>query len=59
MFGILEAVAVLHSGFYSSYEGLLRDLNQSMEKEGYKIVKARSHRGKLGGAQVVGNEIVR
>lgn len=59
MFGILEAVAVPHSGIFNSYEELFKELNDRMEKEGYKIVKARSHRGKVGGADVPGNDIVR
>ena len=46
MFGILEAVAVPHAGVYESYEALIKDLNGRMEKEGYKVVKARSHRGR-------------
>ncbi|KAK5988466.1 hypothetical protein PT974_09949 [Cladobotryum mycophilum] len=59
MFGILEAVAVPHSGIFNSYEDLMKELNGRMEKEGYKIVKARSHRSRMGGADVPGNEIVR
>ncbi|RBA17363.1 hypothetical protein FPRO05_02087 [Fusarium proliferatum] len=59
MFGILETVQVPHSGIYNSYEELFKQLSDGMEKEGYKIVKARSHRGKVGGADVPGNDIVR
>ncbi|EEU40623.1 uncharacterized protein NECHADRAFT_90666 [Fusarium vanettenii 77-13-4] len=59
MFGILEAVSVPHSGIFNSYEDLFKELSDRMEKDGYKIVKARSHRGKVGGADVPGNDIVR
>lgn len=59
MFGILEAVAIPRAGIYSSYEELIDDLNERMEKEGYKIVKARSHRSRMGGADVPNNDIVR
>ncbi|EFY89351.1 hypothetical protein MAC_04537 [Metarhizium acridum CQMa 102] len=59
MFGILEAAAVPHSGIFNTYEDLMFDLNRRMESEGYKIVKARSHRNKIGGGDVAGNEIVR
>ncbi|RBR21391.1 uncharacterized protein FIESC28_04928 [Fusarium coffeatum] len=59
MFGILEAVTVPHSGIFNSYEELFKELSDRMEKEGYKIVKARSHRGKVGGADIPGNDIVR
>ncbi|KAM0487047.1 hypothetical protein ACHAPX_000315 [Trichoderma viride] len=59
MFGILEAVAVPHAGVFSTYEELIKDLNGRMEKEGYKIVKARSHRSRMGGADIPGNDIVR
>ncbi|KAL7793032.1 hypothetical protein V8C37DRAFT_110197 [Trichoderma ceciliae] len=59
MFGILEAVAVPHAGVFNTYEELIKDLNGRMEKEGYKIVKARSHRSRMGGADIPGNDIVR
>ncbi|KAJ6781287.1 hypothetical protein PWT90_05046 [Aphanocladium album] len=59
MFGILEAVAIPRAGIYSSYEDLIENLNERMEKEGYKIVKARSHRSRMGGADVPNNDIVR
>lgn len=59
MFGILEAVAVPHTAIYSSYEELMQNLNDRVSKEGYKIVKARSHRGRTGGAELPGNEMVR
>ncbi|RDA83925.1 hypothetical protein CP532_3652 [Ophiocordyceps camponoti-leonardi (nom. inval.)] len=49
MFGILEAVSVPHTGIYPSCDDLMRDLNSRAEKEGYKIVKARSDRSKPGG----------
>ncbi|KJZ80099.1 hypothetical protein HIM_00813 [Hirsutella minnesotensis 3608] len=48
MFGILEAVAVPHSGIYASCEELMNDLNSRAEKQGYKIVKSRSHRSRPG-----------
>ncbi|KAM4054349.1 FAR1 DNA-binding domain-containing protein [Hirsutella rhossiliensis] len=57
MFGILEAVAVPHSGIYASCEELMRDLNARAEKEGYKIVKARSHRSRPG-APIVRADLV-
>jgi hypothetical protein len=44
---------------FLTLEDLMRDLSQRMEKGGYKVVKARSHRGRLGGADTPGNDIVR
>ncbi|KAG6040891.1 hypothetical protein E4U41_006739 [Claviceps citrina] len=58
MFGILETAAVPSSGVYNTYEDLILDLNKKMERQGFKIVKARSHRRKPGG-DAPGNEIVR
>ncbi|PNY29123.1 Ribosome assembly protein 4 [Tolypocladium capitatum] len=49
MFGVLEAVTVPKAAIYASCEDLMRDLNNRTEKQGYKIVKARSHRSKPGG----------
>lgn len=59
MFGILEAISVPHNGIFPTYEELMRELNERMEKDGYKIVKSRSHRSRQGGAEVPGNDIVR
>jgi hypothetical protein len=59
MFAILEAAAVPYGGIFNTYEDLMLDLNKRMERKGYKIVKARSHRNKIGGGDVAGNEIVR
>ncbi|KAF1729742.1 hypothetical protein CRV24_010281 [Beauveria bassiana] len=59
MFGILESVATPRAGVYSSYEDLIENLNERMEKEGYKIVKSRSHRAYVGGADVPNNGIIR
>ena len=60
MFGVLSTVAVPPpAGFFSSLDDLLAELHQRMEKDGYKIVKSRSHRGRIGGADLPGNEIVR
>jgi hypothetical protein len=59
MFGILEAVSIPPVGVYQSYEDLFSDLSTRMRNNGYKIVKARSHRGKIGGGDAPGNEIVR
>lgn len=58
MFGILEAAAVPHSGVFDTYQALILDLNKHMGRQGFKIVKARSHRRKPGG-DAPGNEIVR
>ncbi|KAK2592400.1 hypothetical protein QQS21_009919 [Conoideocrella luteorostrata] len=58
MFGILSAAAIPQSNTFNSFEDLMLDLNKRMGKEGYKIVKIRSHRSKPGG-NVPGNEIVR
>ena len=44
---------------YKTYEELFGDLSTRMQSEGYKVVKARSHRGKIGGSDVPGNEMVR
>ena len=59
MFGILEAVTVPHTGIYGTYEELITELNNRVSKDGYKIVKSRSHRGRVGGAGVPNNEMVR
>ncbi|KAG5917776.1 hypothetical protein E4U42_007115 [Claviceps africana] len=58
MFGILTAAAVPHSGIFNTYEDLILHLNKYMERQGFKIVKTRSHRRKPGG-DAPGNEIVR
>ncbi|CAH0050594.1 unnamed protein product [Clonostachys solani] len=47
MFGILEAVAAPQEGIYATYDDLIKDLNNRVTKEGYKIVKSRSHKGRL------------
>jgi hypothetical protein len=59
MFGILEAVAVPETGVWSTYEELIADLNDRMSKDGYKVVKSRSHRSRIGGAAVPGNMMIR
>jgi hypothetical protein len=60
MFGVLSSIAVPQTGgVYKTYDDLMRELNNRMEKEGYKVVKSRSHRSRHGGADVPGNEIVR
>lgn len=62
MFGMLTPSAQTAPGptyVYKSYEELFGDLNARMQSEGFKIVKARSHRGKIGGSDVPGNEMVR
>ena len=59
MFGILEAAAVSQPDVFNTYEDLFANLNERMRKQGYKIVKSRSQRSRLGGAGVPGNEIVR
>lgn len=59
MFGILGAAAVSHAGTFLTLEELMRELHQRMEKDGYKIVKSRSHRGRIGGPDSSENEIVR
>ncbi|TQW00900.1 WD domain-containing protein [Cordyceps javanica] len=59
MFGILEAIAIPRAGVYHSYRDLIENLNERMEKEGYRIVKARSHRSRMGGADVPNNDIIR
>lgn len=59
MFGILEAVAVPHHGIYNSFEELMSALSERVTKEGYKVVKSRSHRVRAGGADGGANEINR
>lgn len=59
MFGILESVSMPGNGIFGSYEELFADLRSRMDKEGFKVVKSRSHRAHLGGAEVPGNDIVR
>ncbi|PKS06316.1 hypothetical protein jhhlp_007064 [Lomentospora prolificans] len=44
---------------YKTYDDLFADLSVRMQSDGYKVVKARSHRGKIGGADVPNNEMVR
>ena len=62
MFGMLTPSASSAPGpayVYKTYEELFSDLSARMQSEGYKVVKARSHRGKIGGSDVPGNEMVR
>lgn len=59
MFSILEAAAVPQPEIFSSYEDLFAKLDKTTRKQGYKIVKARSQRSRLGGADVPDNQIVR
>ncbi len=62
MFGMLTPSAQAVPGpayVYKTYEELFSDLNGRMQSDGYKVVKARSHRGKIGGSDVPGNEMVR
>ncbi|ODA77768.1 hypothetical protein RJ55_06370 [Drechmeria coniospora] len=48
MFGILEAVTVPTEGVYSTLDDLMQELSNRTQREGYKVVKARSHRGRPG-----------
>ena len=57
MFGVLEAISVPHNGIYNTYEDLFRDLSERVGKDGYKIVKARSHRSRINGQ--LGADMVR
>ena len=62
MFGLLTAIPAPQQGqpaIYKTYEELFADLSTRMQHDGYKVVKARSHRGKIGGSEVPGNEMVR
>jgi hypothetical protein len=59
MFGILEAVVVPNNGTFATFDELMESVRDRVTKEGYKIVKARSHRGRVGGASIPGNEMVR
>jgi hypothetical protein len=59
MFGILEAIKVPEEGIYSSYNELFEDISGRMQKDGYKIVKERSHRSRTVGGSITENEIIR
>jgi hypothetical protein len=59
MFGILEAVSVPLTGLYNTYEDLIRDLSDRAAKDGYKIVKARSHRARVNGTEQSSSEMIR
>jgi hypothetical protein len=60
MFGVISSVILPQSGgVYKTYEDLAKDLNNRMEKEGYKIVKARSHRNRGAADNIPENRIVR
>ncbi|GJN66104.1 Transcription factor, FAR1-related protein [Purpureocillium lilacinum] len=48
MFGILAAVTVPNAGVYATLDDLLGDLTNRTQKDGYKIVKLRSHRSRPG-----------
>ncbi|KAH7312575.1 hypothetical protein B0I35DRAFT_437318 [Stachybotrys elegans] len=55
MFGILQAINVPpvkftpQPGLYESYDELIAELSGRMEKDGYKVVKNRSHRAVVPG----------
>nr|XP_036584010.1 uncharacterized protein CTRU02_06141 [Colletotrichum truncatum]KAF6793269.1 hypothetical protein CTRU02_06141 [Colletotrichum truncatum] len=60
MFGILGAVNVdSNTKTYSSFEDLFAALKARMQKDGYKVVKSRTHRNKVGGTYEKGSEVVR
>ncbi|KAG9250346.1 uncharacterized protein F5Z01DRAFT_677907 [Emericellopsis atlantica] len=59
MFGILEAVSVPLTGLYTTYDDLIRDLSDRAAKDGYKIVKARSHRARVNGTEQNSSEMIR
>ncbi|UNI17139.1 hypothetical protein JDV02_003515 [Purpureocillium takamizusanense] len=48
MFGILAAATVPNGNVYASLDDVLSDLTDRTQKEGYKIVKLRSHRNRPG-----------
>lgn len=60
MFGILGAVNVdNNTKTYGSFEELFAALKARMQKDGYKVVKSRTHRNKVGGTYEKGSEVVR
>ncbi|TDZ13868.1 hypothetical protein Cob_v013020 [Colletotrichum orbiculare MAFF 240422] len=60
MFGILGAVSVdSNTKTYSTFEELFAALKVRMQKDGYKVVKSRTHRNKVGGTYEKGSEVVR
>ncbi|KAE9567499.1 hypothetical protein CGMCC3_g16318 [Colletotrichum fructicola] len=60
MFGILGAVNVdSNTKTYTSFEELFAALKARMQKDGYKVVKSRTHRNKVGGTYEKGSEVVR
>ncbi|KXH25728.1 hypothetical protein CSAL01_04920 [Colletotrichum salicis] len=44
---------------YASFEELFAALKTRMQKDGYKVVKSRTHRNKVGGTYEKGSEVVR
>ena len=61
MFGMLQAMAVPQSSIFNSYDDLILELNRGMERDGYRVVKQRTHRAKGGAEDADGepNEVVR
>ncbi|ATY63607.1 hypothetical protein CCM_06846 [Cordyceps militaris CM01] len=59
MFGILEAVAIPRTGVFDTYDNLVDNLNERMVKDGYKIVKSRSHRARVVGPDGPSMEMIR
>ncbi|OBR04434.1 Peptidase family T4 [Colletotrichum higginsianum IMI 349063] len=60
MFGILGA-RDRNDGTeeYASFDELFAALKSRMQKDGYKVVKSRTHRNKVGGTYEKGSEVVR
>ncbi|GJC83327.1 far1 DNA-binding domain protein [Colletotrichum tofieldiae] len=44
---------------YASFDELFAALKSRMQKDGYKVVKSRTHRNKVGGTYEKGSEVVR
>lgn len=59
MFGVLESLTLPTAGVFATYEEMFNDLNHRMLKDGYKIVKSRSHRVRVNGTSVPGSQMTR
>ncbi|CRK38914.1 hypothetical protein BN1708_007893, partial [Verticillium longisporum] len=59
MFGILGSVDIGSGQTFPTFDDLFKDLKATMQKDGYKVVKSRTHRNKVAGNYEKGSEVVR
>ncbi|KAH6707328.1 hypothetical protein EV126DRAFT_357012 [Verticillium dahliae] len=59
MFGILGSVDIGSGQTFPTFDDLFKDLMATMQKDGYKVVKSRTHRNKVAGNYEKGSEVVR